>query len=133
MMNEKRKIVLSFILGFVLCGALIFTGTHFFRHYGGGRKHFFEKHQNENRSKWFLEKFNRKLNLDAEQKTQIDKILQTELQKMNDLRVSMKPEFEKIRASIETQIRAVLKPEQQEKFNTMVEKFEKRRKERGQW
>lgn len=124
-MNNKGKIVWSFLLGFVLGGAVVFTGIHFCHHYGMGHPFWGRPFS----SKKILQKLSRELDLSAEQKTQVEKILESNLPKFKTLRESIRPQLAAIRQSIQTEIRAVLKPEQQTKFNKLVQDFEKRRQE----
>lgn len=125
-MNNKWKVINSFVLGMILGGALVYTGIHFFRHHWtehGERHHEFK-------SKRILAKLSKELNLSAQQITQVEKILELGLPKMNALRESVRPQISAIRKSINEEIRAILEPEQQEKFKKIVEDFEMRRKKR---
>jgi Spy/CpxP family protein refolding chaperone len=63
-------------------------------------------------------RLNSKLDLTAEQKTKVDSIFD-----------EVHPKMEAIRKSTDQQIRAVLNPEQQAKFDKMVEKRAERHKE----
>ena len=127
-MNDKKIVVRSFILGLILGGALSFTGLHCYRRHrmdGGlwGRHGHFD-------SKKLLEKFTKELDLSAEQKSQVEKILETNLPKMKALRETVRPQFKAIGESLQSEIRAVLKPDQLPKFNKMAAEYEARRKER---
>lgn len=127
-MSEKLKFVRSFVLGFLLGGALVYTGLHVFRHHWKPHR-MWDSHRQIRPAK-LVEKLNRKLDLGAEQKVQIEKILETQLGKMKKLKDNVHPQFKAIWTESRTKIRAVLKPEQQGKFDKMVEDFEKRRKMR---
>lgn len=124
-MNDKGKIVRSFILGFVLGGALVYTGIHFYRHYCKGQILWGRHHRFD--SKKMLEKLSKELDLNANQRAQVEKILESNLPKFKELKESVRPKFDAIRESIQKEIRALLNPEQQIKFNKLVEDFEKRR------
>ena len=127
-MNDKGKMIRSFVLGFFLGGALVYTGIHFYQHYCADHHDLWGRHRKLD-SKRILEKLNKELDLNAEQKTQVEKILESKLPKIKELRETVRPQFSAIRESIQTEIRGILQPEQQAKFDRLVENFEKRRKE----
>ena len=125
-MSEKRKIAWSFILGLVLGGALVFTGNHFCRHYGRMGLGFRGWHRDLT-AKRILDKFGKKLNLDPDQRAKIELILDAKLKKMKELRETVKPQFKSLRESTQAEIRALLRPDQQAKFDEIARDFEKRR------
>lgn len=125
-MNDKKRIVLTFILGFILGGAIVFTGIHFCRHYRLNRALW--AHHGGFDSKESLKKLSKNLDLNAEQKVEVEKILAAYLPKFKELRESVRPQFTAIRESMQNEIRNILKPEQRTKFNKMVEDFENSRK-----
>ena len=126
-MNDKGKAARSFVLGLLLGGALVFTSFHFCRHHWGGRG-FWGRHEGFNSQRIF-EKLNKELGLSAEQKVQVEKILETQLPKIKELRKTVRPRFDAVREQIQTEIHAVLKPDQIVKYNKIVAEFEKHRKD----
>ena len=71
-----------------------------------------------------LERFSSKLDLTAEQKTQVAAILETKRQKIKALRSEIHPKFEEIRYSTNEEIRKLLAPRQQEKFDKLRSEWE---------
>lgn len=69
----------------------------------------------------------KELKLSVEQKSQAEKILDESFNKAKELRDKARPEFENIMNSAHSKIRAVLNPEQQAKFDKIIEKMEKHR------
>jgi len=113
-------IALVFILG-ALAGS-VGTGYYF--------KHRYPPRitDSQARKAYILEKFSRELNLTQDQKTKIGAIIQQMEEKRHE-------NFLKRRAEVEqsmVRIRGELNEDQQKKFDAMREKFEKRRKERGE-
>jgi hypothetical protein len=99
-MNEKRKVVLSFLLGFTLGGALVYTGVHYCRHYWRMDHHgFWGGRHKEFSSEKILERFGKKLDLTADQKVEIGKILDSKLKKLTELRDKIRPQFKALRES----------------------------------
>jgi len=127
-MNNPDRSVRSFILGFLLGGVLVYTGIHFYQHYCLDRHRTDEPRSLD--SKRILEKLSKKLDLSAEQKVQVEKILESKLPKIKELRETVRPQFDAVRKAIRTEIRENLQLAQQVKFDQMVEENEKRRKER---
>ena len=75
-----------------------------------------------------LEQFSSKLKLTPEQRTHIAAILEAKRQKIDALRAEIRPRFEEIRTSTGAEIRQLLTPEQQRKFDVMQAKWEARTK-----
>jgi Spy/CpxP family protein refolding chaperone len=124
-MNEKMKFLISFLLGLVLGGALFYTGMHFCRHHWKGDP---SRMNREHDPKKMLEKLSKELGLSADQKVQVEKIFESKMVKIKDLREKVRPQFEAVRKAIDAEIRAVLTPEQQVKFEVLVKQFEEHRK-----
>ncbi len=76
-----------------------------------------------------LEKFNSKLSLTQDQRTQVAAILEAKHQKIQLLRGEFRPKFEEIRAAATAEIRQVLTPEQQQKFDVMDAKWKAKAKQ----
>ena len=120
-----KQILIGFVLGAVV-GA--FAGKQWcapsFSHrpWAGGREHVQEK---------MLEKFNSKLDLNSDQQQKVAVILQQKRQKIDALRGEMRPKFEEIRNATRSEIRQLLTPEQQTKFDAMVAERDAQRKQFG--
>ena len=81
-----------------------------------------------------LEHFNKELKLTPDQKEKMGKILDAKRSQIAALRNEIHPKFEAIRASSKEEIRKILTPEQQEKFDKLEAKWESAwQKKRGQW
>ena len=80
-----------------------------------------------------LERLNSKLSLTPEQRTQVAAILDGKREKIQALRAQIRPQFKEIRASTSAEIRRILTPEQQKKFDVMNAKWEEKVKRRFGW
>lgn len=78
-----------------------------------------------------VRKFSRKLDLTSEQRDRVAAILEAKRARLESLRSESGPRFEEIRISARNEIRSVLTPDQQLRFDRMVSKWEERRKRRG--
>ena len=105
-----KQIVVVFVLGAVVgFAATRCVGRHRIHSWGKG-KHFQER---------MLKQFNAKLNLTPGQSTQVAAIFEAKRQKIDALQTEMRPKFEEVRSSTRTEIRQLLSPEQQQKFDAM--------------
>ncbi len=75
--------------------------------------------------------FSRKLNLDADQRTRLREVLETNKKKMEALRADVHPKFEALQKSMSADIRAFLRPDQIEKFEKLEQEMAARRARRG--
>jgi Spy/CpxP family protein refolding chaperone len=125
-MNSPRvrqiaALVLAFALGMLAGGS-------------GARQRRWHRGGPETRQHHLLQLFSRKLDLTAQQQTEIGGILEQSHQRMRSLHEQVRPQFEAMRAETTQQIRAVLTPEQAAKFDAMEEKFAKHwSKRRERW
>ena len=78
-----------------------------------------------------FEKLQRELNLDERQAAEVRKILDETRDEYRTLRSETRPRFDAIRESARTRIRAVLTPEQQQRFDARVAEMDARRKDGG--
>lgn len=76
-----------------------------------------------------FEKMRRELDLDERQSTEVRKILDETRNEYRALRTEARPRFDAIRQSARTRIRALLTPEQQQRFDTRVAELDARRRE----
>ncbi|HYE76316.1 MAG TPA: hypothetical protein VEF04_23430 [Blastocatellia bacterium] len=71
-----------------------------------------------------------RLNLSAEQKTQVDKIFSDARQQLIELRKESEPRFSEVRKQTDEKLKTVLSPEQWERFQQMMNEARSRRSER---
>jgi Spy/CpxP family protein refolding chaperone len=74
-----------------------------------------------------FEKMRRELSLDERQATEVRKILDETRNEYRALRSEARPRFDAVRQSARTRIRALLTPEQQQRFDARVAEMDKRR------
>lgn len=77
-----------------------------------------------------LERFSRELQLNEKQKVQVSAIFENKHVQMEALREEMKPKFEALRTATQNEIRPLLTPDQQIRFDALNEEMEKRWKKR---
>ena len=77
-----------------------------------------------------LDRFSSGLRLTPEQRTQVGALLETKRQKMDTLRAEMRPRFEEVRQSTQADIRRLLTPDQQTRFDEMEKDWQTRLKKR---
>ncbi len=75
-----------------------------------------------------FEKLRRELNLDERQAAEVRKILDETRNEYRALRSEARPRFDAVRQSARTRIRALLTPEQQQRFDARVAEMDARRK-----
>lgn len=120
---EWKQVVIALILGVALgtFGALRYTQSDFH----AGWKNPEKFHQR------IMERFTSKLKLTSDQQQKMSEILESTRSRMDALRQEAFPKFRQIRESSKAEIRALLTPEQQIKFDAMAAereaRFEKRR------
>ena len=122
--GTSRKIWLAalgiFLLGCVTGAAL----NNVYRIRGGGHGGF-EQHGGEG----YVEGLRKKLSLNDEQTTQIRSIMDETRDEYRQLRTEVRPRYDASRQRARTRIRALLTPEQQQKFDAMVAERDARRDE----
>ena len=111
-----HQIVISLLVGFAI-------GTAFGQWHA--KEHFHEHWKKGSMRQHMLERFNRKLHLTEDQKQQVSKIFDAKHPQMVALQAEMKPKFEALRNSTQVEIRKVLNPDQQAKFDEMNSEKEK--------
>jgi Spy/CpxP family protein refolding chaperone len=81
-----------------------------------------------------LERFSRELKLTPDEKEKMSRILDAKRDQISALRNEIHLKFEEVRNSSKEEIRKILTPEQQEKFDKLEAKWESVwQKKRGQW
>lgn len=76
-----------------------------------------------------LRRLSRDLDLDSEQRTKVKDILEKQRQKMLALHEQASVQLKEVRSSFRAQVRPLLKPDQQQKFQVMVERWDRRHAE----
>ena len=119
MKPDWKQIIVAFAVG-VMMGIV---GTRWCAHC-----HFHQRRDSGQFQTRLLQRFSSKLHLTSEQQTQVAAILEAKRQKIDTLRAEIRPKFEEIRTATRTEIRQLLIPEQQQKFDVMNAQFEAKRK-----
>jgi len=76
-----------------------------------------------------LKVYSSRLNMTDEQKAEMGRILDETSGKYTELRKSMKPQFDEIRDGARQRIRAMLNPEQQPKYDELVQERDAKRQQ----
>lgn len=117
---EKKKYIGSFILGAV-AGALIFgAATRSFpwcKKWDG---------QGRNKTERILQRLEKKLDLTAQQKDQVQKILEANRAKLQALHEETWPKFKAIHGEFKSEVKPLLNQTQQAEFDKIVERFDQR-------
>ena len=108
---EWKQIIVAFVLGLALGAFGIVRCLPFGFHGMWKNPEKFQQHM--------MQQFTSRLNLDADQQQKISDILNQTRAKMDALRQETHPKFEQIREAAKEQIRVLLTPEQQQKFEAM--------------
>ena len=95
-----------------------------------GREHFPRHWDRRQRYEKMLERFDSRLQLTPEQKPQVRSVFESKRQKMEALRGEMRPKFQEIRRSTQEDLRKLLTPDQQKKFERMEAEWQVRMKKR---
>ena len=114
-------VVLVFLLG-VAAGGVGVYGFH--RH----RMDRFFRGEPGACSGFLIHRLSRELDLDASQKTRVEAIVRRSEEEMRALRQQFRPQFEEILAKGRQEIRAELRPDQQQRFDTMIAERAMRRR-----
>lgn len=114
-----RQVLMAFVLGVAVGGV---GGRWCALEYGG-------KPWGRRSPEHLLQQFSRQLRLTPEQRTQVGAILEAKRQKIDALRAETRPRFDDIRSSTGAEIRQLLTPEQQARYDKM-EAEQQARKER---
>jgi len=117
---QMKWLLLSLIIGWFLGAASGTLLTRFVRPGGPCDMHFGRARA----------RFERKLKLTPEQRAQVDSILQANRQKLDAIFAETEPRVEAIRAGTEAQIRQLLTPEQQIRFDQIAARHNAKRKVR---
>jgi hypothetical protein len=112
-----HQIVVSLLLGFALGVA--------FGHWRATER-FHGRPRHGDMKQHMMERFNKELGLSSGQTQQVAGIFEGKHSQMEALQTEMRPKFEALRALTEEEIRKVLNPDQQKKFEKMNTKMKER-------
>ena len=114
-----KKIAVTFIVGLIVGMAIgRWTVRHGWHRFESREKRFERKFQ----------RFSKKLDLSEDQKVKVKKLFKQKHKKMKALHEETKPQFQTIRDNVHSEIRLMLKPDQQKTFDQLEEKKRERRK-----
>ena len=121
-----KQIIIAFLLGAVVTALGTYACPFYRRPWGWGKGgHFQEK---------MLKRFDARLHLTPDQEKEVAAILAQKRGKIDALRSEIRPKFEAIRKTTRAEIRQILTPEQQTKFDKMSAEWEERAgKFRNRW
>ncbi len=118
-LKTSLTLLIGFLLGVAATGIVL---HHFFRpHHPPGIAD----------ADRVLKHLDSKLGLSADQKEKVAALLKQELPKADALRDEGDKKFRALRESFNAQLRPLLNPDQQKKYDDMVAQWEKRQKEEG--
>ncbi len=119
----SRKVYIYFALTFILGVVVGACGLYFFG-WNTGRWH---PRPSPDR---FVQYMRKELNLSDGQVAQIRQIVNDTRTKFHELEKQMEPQFDAVRDESRAHIRQVLNPQQAQKFDQMVRRWEERRRKR---
>jgi hypothetical protein len=120
----KRRAYVYFALVFVLGIAIGAVGLYSYAWYTG------HWHRGSNRHR-VIDYLQKELSLSRTQTEQLQRIIRVMDQKESDLRDHVAPQFQAIREETRAETRKILNPQQLEKFNEMVKRWDARRRTSG--
>jgi len=124
MVNTKKQIVVLMVIVLVLgLGIGILAGRM------GQRKRPAYRHGKISAPETLIKRFTGELHLDSRQQELISKILEEKKARIAQFRNEMINKFSKIKSSSREEIRAVLNPEQQTKFDKICRESDKKMRE----
>ncbi|MDE0103733.1 MAG: hypothetical protein OXN89_15265 [Bryobacterales bacterium] len=124
----RRRAALTLVSAFV-AGGLAGAGVSWWRVLAGGRGRRLSPAEYR---QWLLQDLGRRLDLDGEQREQIEAILDRYEERFVAVREAMEPEFEAIRADRADRIMSVLRPDQRAEYEAILEERRSHRRD-GRW
>jgi Spy/CpxP family protein refolding chaperone len=112
----ERRAALYFVLTFVLGVAAGAVGMFLYAWYGG------HWHRPMTRPD-FVKYLSQELKLDTQQTQQVTQIIEASSKKFDDLRAQTRPQFDALRQQTDAQIRQVLRPDQERKFDDVIRRW----------
>jgi len=124
--QANRKAIVWLVMVFVLGVALGVVGTYVVttRVFARGQ----EQHTPAAARAHYIDRLTRELNLTEDQQKQIDAIIASVQARYDAIHQSVVPQFEQARQEGRAQIRQVLTPEQQPKFDDFMKRVDEERK-----
>lgn len=116
----KQRAYVYFVLIFVLGIVIGAAGMYCYGWYTGHWHRGFSRHR-------VIDYLQKELDLSQTQTQQLQQIFRSMDQKESDLREQVAPQFQAIREEARTETRKILNPQQLEKFNEMVKRWDARR------
>ena len=116
-----HQVAISLLIGIAL-------GTTFGQWYA--RDNFHKRWKKGSMREHMLERFDKELHLRADQKAQVAAIFDAKHPQMVAMQQEMKPKFEALRSATQAEIRKILDPVQEKKFDEMNVRMEERWKDR---
>ena len=117
-----HQVAVSLLIGFALG---IFLGHSLLRSCAGS-----PWRHGGNMKEFMIKRFSSELHLTPEQKTKVAAIFDARHPQMMALHAEIRPKFEALRSSTQTEIRGILTPDQQKKFDELNARMEERWKKR---
>lgn len=124
---KKWKIIASIIIVFllgVLAGALVTHKSYQHRVEG------IMKGESKTMREVIVRRLNRELHLDANQSEQLHSIVEETHAEIKKVRRQFRPQIEEVLARSQEKIRAILQPDQLEKYEQIIAERKKRREDR---
>lgn len=120
----RRRAYVYFILTFVLGIIVGAAGVYTYGWYTGHWHRRFSRHH-------VVDYLQKELNLSNTQTQQLQQVLQVMNQKESDLHDKIEPQYQAIREQTRDETRKILNPQQLNKFNAMVKRWDAMRKKHG--
>lgn len=121
---KRWKAIASVILIFLLGGV---AGAFVMHTIDQQRMERFVKGEPHMMREFIIQRMNRELNLDQAQLDQVRTIIGETHSEIREVRKQIRPQIDQILQRSEDRVRAILRPDQLEKFNKIVEERKKRR------
>jgi hypothetical protein len=122
-MMSWKTLLIGFLVG-------LLAGAGWGAWFGGGR--FGRWDRSERREERILRHFTQELGLNSEQRSAVGELLRGQREQIRSVREELKPRMDAVRETTRAQIRALLSPEQIEKFEKFEERRRRRREERAE-
>lgn len=119
----SRKVYLYFALTFLFGVAVGACGFFYYGWYTGG----WHRRPSPER---IIRHLRKDLNLSDTQVQQVRQVFEETSKKMDAVQVQVQPQYQAIREEARNQIRQILNPQQVQKFNDLVRRFDERRQRR---
>jgi Spy/CpxP family protein refolding chaperone len=122
-MMSWKTLLVGFLVG-------LLAGAGWGAWLGSGRSGRWDR--SEKREEKILRHFTQELDLNEEQRRAVGDLLRGQREQIRTVREELKPRMDAVRETTRAQIRALLRPEQIEKFEKFEERRRRRREERAE-